>query len=592
MRTALALCGLVTLVTFVGRPCMAQVIPAERRTDWSTAGFQLDIPEPTATVDITGYGGVGDGVTPNGAALASALAAVAGQMGVIHFPPGNYLFTSTITLPDSVILHGATADSTTLTFSLGGAGYCIAVMGQEDVQQYALNQASARGTSHLWTSSTAGLAPGDEIRLYRNDADLVVSSWALGTTGQIARVTTIEPDGFDLSSPLRASYTLDDAPYFRKLRSARFTGIECLKIIRTDATPADEWSNIWFSRASHCWVKGVESEQCNFAHVEFFASTNCEVGGCYFHHAFGYGGNGQAYGVLAYYTAGENLVYDNIFEHLRHAMIVQAGANGNVFAYNRSVDPFWSQFPLPANSAGEIVLHGDHPYLNLFEGNQVQNIVIDDSHGANGPFNTLFRNRATGWGLFMNNAPPTDSVNFVGNEIGGSPGFYMIQGDGHLEYGNMVQGTITPAGTGDLLEGSYYATAVPGFLLPVGGWPQFGPNSIPPGSIPAALRYDSGNGFALCPSEMGTGSNNELRTGTLRCSPVPFYDRFMIECTSPGLAGEIVLRDAFGRVVRRLRLMDGWQRIEVGCADLPAAAYLVEMWSGAVRKTSLRVIKQ
>jgi len=41
-------------------------------------------------------------------------------------------------------------------------------------------------------------------------------------------------------------------------------------------------------------------------------------------------------------------------------------------------------------------------------------------------------------------------VNFVGNEIIGSPGLNVVSGVGHFTYGENVQGTITPVGTGDL----------------------------------------------------------------------------------------------------------------------------------------------
>ena len=587
----IALMSLLLFATGVN----AQVIPAERATDWSTAGFQLPIPEATLTLDITAFGGTGDGVTPNGGALTAAFAAAQGQMTVIQFPPGNFLFTSSIFLPDSVILRGATADSTTFTFTLSGAGYCISASGQEGVQQFPLSQGSVRGGTHLWTSSTAGIAPGDEIRLYRDDAALVVSAWALGTTGQIARVVSVDPDGVEIASPLRANYPLTAAPYFTKLQPLRYAGIECLRILRTDATPPDEWSNIFFGRASHCWVRGVESDHCNFAHIELFASTNCQVSGCYLHHAFAYGGSGQGYGVLAYYTAGENYVYDNIFEHLRHAMIVLAGANGNVFAYNRSVDPYWNEGIFPTNSAGEIVLHGDHPYLNLFESNIVQNIVIDDSHGKNGPFNTLFRNRATLWGLVMNNSPATDSVNFVGNEIIGSPGLYVISGNGHLEHGNNVNGTITPSGTGGLTDVSYYASMEPTFLQAIGGWPQVGPNSVSPGSIPAAERYASGNGFTVCQDpEISTGISSLMNVGGIRCHPVPFDDRLVIDGVGSGVAPfSVTITDALGSCTTGKALQSLGPLIEVnGLGDLPAGFYVVNVVDANGRSFSASVVKR
>lgn len=568
-----------------------QVLPLERATDWTHAGFQLELPVPSVTVNVLDFGAVGDGVTPNNAALAAALTAVQGAMAVVDFPPGVFRFTAGITLPDSVILRGATADSTTLLFDMGGLGHCIGVYGTEEAGHYPLTQSAVRGSSFLSVTTTEGLVHGDEIRLYRDDADLVTSAWAAGTAGQIARVAILEPDGLNIGSPLRADYPLGRTPYFRKLRMRRFVGIECLRIERLDAAPPDEWSNIHFERASHCWVRGVESATCNFSHIELFASTNCEVGGCYLHHAFAYGGSGQGYGVMAYYTSGENRVFDNVMEHLRHAMIAQSGANGNVFAYNRSIDPYWNEFPLPTNAAGEIVLHGDYAYLNLFEGNVVQNIVIDDSHGANGPFNTLFRNRATGWGLFMNGGTATDSVNLIGNEIGGSPGLFNLTGQGHFLYGNIVQGVVNPAGTDNLMDVSYHAAQLPGYLLPVGGWPQIGPNSVAPGTIPAALRADLADGDPVCPeAELPTPVMEDGRS-ELQVFPNPTTGPLSIQLPRGVAVRSVIVLDALGARIPDLAVR--WTGNGIDLGNLVDGHYLlrVSLMDGAVRIVHAVVVR-
>lgn len=163
-------------------------------------------------------------------------------------------------------------------------------------------------------------------------------------------------------------------------------GLECLKINRLDAS-VGQTTNIAFDFAVDCWVTGVESNNCNFGHLVFTKSTNCYVYGNYFHDAFAYGGGGQAYGVVLQYTSGECLIENNIFKHLRHSMLVQAGANGNVCAFNYSLDPNWTSFP--SNSAGDIVMHGNYVFMNLIEENICQNIVVDASHGINGPYNTF-----------------------------------------------------------------------------------------------------------------------------------------------------------------------------------------------------------
>ena len=177
-------------------------------------------------------------------------------------------------------------------------------------------------------------------------------------------------------------------------------------------------------------------------------------------------------------------------------MLIQAGANGNVFGYNYSFDAFWQESSLPANAAGDAVLHGNYTYLNLFEGNTIQNIVVDASHDKNGPFNTFFRNRAELYGFFSDMSTPTDSMNVVGNEItnSGFPlGLFMVNGNGHYTFGNNVNGAVTPSGTSTLTKNSLYLNPIelPNFLtqstLPMAGYPL----SINEKLLPAEERFVS-----------------------------------------------------------------------------------------------------
>jgi hypothetical protein len=583
-RIAIIIQLLCTLVVLAGQfRAMGQVLPASRGTAWQYAGLLEPAPEPTQELNILDFGAVADGSVPVNAAWTAALAATAGQMTVILFPAGEYLFTSNMVLPDSVIVRGEGAGATTLTFDLGGIGHCISFVGQELPEVYPLAVPAERGGMQLQFSIPFPFQPGDLLRLYRDDAQLVVSPWALGTTGQLVHVEQAGDATLTLRSPLRAYYPAGTS-HARKVVPCRSSGLECLKIVRQDPTTG-QWSNIWFNKAANCWVRGVESDMANFAHIEVYESTNCEISGSYLHHAFSYGSGGKGYGVNMTNTSGEVLVQDNIFERLRHSMLVQIGANGNVFAYNYSTDPFWQQGFLPANSAGDMVLHGDHPYLNLFEGNIVQNIVIDDSHGKNGPFNTFFRNRAELYGLVMSNAPPTDSVNFVGNEITGT--FFAVQGTGHFQHGNAYQGNILPAGTDELPDTTYYLEELPAFLSPVGGLPQLGPQAEPPGTIPAKIRFASGAGFTIC-SEADIITAVPDHHAELRVYPNPFNNRITLE----GLdAHRLVLRDLMGRLVAEQRV-NGTSATLDGLRTLPPASYLLEVTDTAGRSWRWVLVKE
>jgi len=521
----------------------SQTIPASRTVNWSAAGLYAPLNPSPAIVDITTAGGTGDGQTPNDAALQQAIAQLGASGGVVFFPQGSYLFLSSVNLPDSVVLRGQGSDQSVLRFDLGGAASdLVTISGGVQVAEWALAQDAFKGDTIITTAANSNVLPGDVLRFFQDDSALLASSWAYKSVGQILRVKAVNGNQLTLESPLRKDYLLGDSPRFRKMLPKRNCGVECLKIERLDATSA-QTTNISFTYAVNCRVSGVESSMCNFAHVSASYSSNMHIEGSYFHDAFAYGGGGQGYGMVLQYTSGECLVENNIFRHLRHSMLLQAGANGNVLAYNYSIDPFWTSFP--NNSAGDIVLHGNYPFANLFEGNIVQNLIIDASHGINGPFNTFFRNRAQLYGIVMSNNPASDQQNFAGNEVTSTNTFmgnYALAGSGHFEHGNTVQGTVTPAGTNSLPENSLFAVSPPSYLS---GWPGIGvPYAYNTGTLPAQARYQNQT-YTTCHS-LVTGIAAAEAGNLVTVFPNPARSSFTVSV--PGIsAAEAVLYDARGR---------------------------------------------
>ncbi|MDN5213855.1 T9SS type A sorting domain-containing protein [Fulvivirgaceae bacterium BMA12] len=478
-----------------------QILPPNRRVPWEKAGLQQDLPVPGEVLNILDFGGDNTGKTASDEALRQAIASLNGY-GIIQFPAGNYLFEETIRLGDSTILRGEGALETSLQFDLGGQGHLITAEGAVS-GRYELSADAAFGATEITLNNIDGLKAGDYIRIYQEDNAVVASDWALNSTGQINQITGLSgTDGLTLADPLRMDYHIEKLPAIEKIQPVAGVGIHCLKIERNDATP-DQTSNIVFRYAINCQVQGVESDRCNFSHIALSYSSHIKISASYFHHGFTYGCGGRAYGVVAQFSSGNCLVENNIFEHLRHAMLLQAGANGNVFAYNYSTDPFWEEPLAPTNTAGDLVLHGNYPYANLFEGNIAQNIVIDNSHELNGPINTFFRNRAELFGFIMFPNPASDRQNIIGNEvtsIENPTGVFLTMGNDHLIHGNQVQGEIVPEST-TLSDTSYYLSEKPDFLgnYP---WPLIGlPRQLNFYSIPAKDRFLKGENLTLCGDE-------------------------------------------------------------------------------------------
>lgn len=487
----------------------AQVIPSGRFYDWTGAGFRGILPDYSNTINIVQLGAANDGSSAVDSYIQAAVDSMNGRYGVIYFPAGSYLVNSTIALPDSVMLKGAGSDSTTITFDLNGApNDCIDVSKNQDEALdpfVKIIAGFAKGSTTLTVIDASSFAANSyaEIRQDNGTWYTVPSSYAEKCIGQIVKVISVSGNSVQIEPALRIDLDTMLNPEIRIIRPATHVGIECMKIIRIDSSASPSVYNINFNFAVNCWVRGVESAKSMGAHVLIEYSKNIEVSGCYIHHSFGYDGFGtRGYGVCLRQHASDCLVENNFFRYLRHAMMVKEGANGNVFGYNYSIEPNRSE-SIP-DFSGDISLHGHYAFANLFEGNIVQNIIIDQTWGQSGPHNTFLRNRAElyGMGVLPGSPPYTNDQNFVGNEITNTAvlhgNYYTQYGTGHFEHGNNVKGTVMPAGTSVLTDSTYYFNSKPAFWNNT-AWPSIGiPNAINTGSNPAQQRYASAELPTIC----------------------------------------------------------------------------------------------
>ncbi len=440
----------------------AQNLPDVRKTNWAEFYNNYIFSYPLDTYNFLENGGNNSGTVSNNVALTNLLNSIGTNGAIIYFPPGEYLFTSTINLKSNIIISGADSSSTIFNFNLQGANDLITIKGTQTNIESNFTSSSFKDNNSIQVENSSAFLVNDYIRIIDNDLDKITSSWAESSTGQIAKIQSINGNTITLQSTLRRDYLLTNTPKIVKINTINNVGIENITINRIDATTT-QTSNIRIAYASKCSINCIKSYNCNFSHIELNYSTNCKIEGSYFQDAFAYGGNGQGYGVVLQFATGECLVYNNIFKHLRHSILFQAGSNGNIASYNYSREPYWTESV--SNAAGDLVLHGNYPYLNLIEGNIMQNIVIDNSHGINGPYNTFLRNRGELYGIFMNSGAG-NSQNFISNEVtntGFLLGLYVITGTDHFEYGNNVKGTIYASGTTATTANSFYLTNAPSF---------------------------------------------------------------------------------------------------------------------------------
>ena len=548
------------------------------------------------TINFIPAGGVNDGITANDEAFKRLIDTVRTPV-IIYFPKGNYYFTKPVVLPQNVSIQGISYDSTLLTFKLDTPDALIKIIGNTTNISSPILSGLYKDNQTITVSDPQVFSIGDHAIIQENDSALITSSWAKKSTGQIVKIDSIISGGLHLASPLRRSYIGGNAKIV-KLAMVQNVAIENLKIKRLDTT-TEQSSNILFEYATNCVVKCIESQNCNFAHIELDNSTNIDVSGCYIHNAFLYGDDGEGYGVVAQYTTGECLITDNIFDSLRHPMLMQAGSNGNVFSYNYAIHPIWVEAGYPVDAAGSIVLHGNYPYANLMEGNVVQNVAVDNSHGENGPYNTFYRTRAELYGIVMSlNAG--DSENFVGNEITGTgflKGIFEIIGTNEFEFGNNQNGTIIPAGTSSIKDSSLYLPAPPPYYLANASWPPIGPpNAINKHIIAAEDRYVK-RFFTSCsvPSTTKDTSKTMVFTAAkegLNISVFPnpttdiAYLSFQNNSTQLHTA-EVTVLSTLGKV-----LFNVHNNIEVNLGTLPEGMYFLKIRSSNNNETTIKVIKQ
>lgn len=561
----------------------AQTLPPERLSDWTYPGYPGNFPDSVTIYNVSDFGIIGDGVTDQHTALTTLFSGINGSRAVIYFPPGNYKIGQTLDIPDSLILRGAGSDSTQLSMDLGGtAGDGLIISGSANGTWFPMTGGTEAGSTGLVVNDGGVIQTGDwiETRQQNGSWDTQPISWADYSIGQILQVTSRSGDTLICDRSLRIGYDPGLNPEVSVFTPAREVGLECFSIVRSDNVTAAFCPLINFRHAVNCYVKGIDVGTSISAHILLDAAAQITVTGSYFHDAYEYdGASMHGYGIALYFHTSDCLIEDNIFRNLRHSLSFQCGANGNVVGYNYSRDPNRSEFP--ANYGADISMHGHYSYANLFEGNIVQNIQLDQTWGPSGPRNTFFRNRAELYGILMTSATmQSDSQAFVGNEVPNTGlflGNYTLAGSGHFEHGNMVRGTLTPAGTGNLPDSSYYLSGQPDWWSG-SSWPGIGvPFVTGSGSNPAFDRYAAGGSLTVCERSITTGLSTPGPSDYLLYPNPASRELFLRkENHEASTSGLIQLFNSHGQLVFENPLTTD-QVMRIALPYLPAGSYVVKI---------------
>jgi len=536
---------LFVLLLFCG-VLYAQIIPEDRTVDWSLAGQEAAFDDPEQEVNVMDYGASGDGSQNDAPAIQSAIEALGGEPGIVLLPEGTYLIEDPVSLHSGVVLRGIDSLNTQIIIDFGGEPQdAINISGAVGSDYQSVENGYTKGSTSITVNNGAVFQPGDYAELIEDNGDWYTepASWAENSVGQIVKVTEVDGNTLFFEHELRIDYEESLNPRVRKISPATNVAIEQMLIERLDEPDEGAGSNIDINLAANVRIKDIESDKSVGSHINVHRSTQVWLTGSYIHHAFTYDGSGtRGYGIALHMHTGECLIDNNVFKRLRHAMMAKTGSNGNVFGYNYSIQPYRSE--TIHDFSGDISMHGHYGFANLFEGNIVQNIIIDHYWGESGPFNTFFRNRAELYGFIITGSDnPTDQQNIAGLEITNTDflyGMYQIEGEDHFQYGNNVTGDIQPFYTDSLPDSSYYLTQEPSFWNISDPWPSIGiPVEYDTYSIPAKERYLSN----------ATNTTPVVLKKALDVYPNPFRNSLALKWKDEQIPdARVVITDARGQI--------------------------------------------
>lgn len=480
------------LPLFFGLNTNAQIIPDKFRINWEP-GIPGGIPTIESPVaNILDFGADPKGTKDSYGAFVAAIQSLPATGGVVLIPSGTYLLQSTLRVERTGIVFRGEGQISRLISAAKGNSIEVANWKRGNWQPVRGGFNKDSLTVEITDGSV--FKPGSFAEIEQDNDSLVmytkldwIQSWGNNAVGQMFEVTCVSGNKVTFKQPLNISFSEMLNVRIRTQGLVRDVGFEDFYIEKT----VSEGHTFYFINSAYCWIRNIESYHTRKEHVNITSSLCLEIRDSYFHHSFSYGDGGSGYGVDCAFHATNCLVENNVFNKLRHAMMVHLGANGNVFGYNVSIYPVQGEGESNLNVGWippDISVHGHFPFMNLFEGNRIEELGIADYWGPSGPGNTFFRNNIVGEGIFFYDQ--SSNQNLIGNISTGWKDETGKNG-GNLKHGNKIKGVVQwdPSISDHNLPASYYLDSVPAFF---GGktWPAFGPDVLVFVKIPAQARLE------------------------------------------------------------------------------------------------------
>src|SRR6266850_2575872 len=427
MKRAQLLLFLLIVLAFVPGVAHAQawsgILDPTRAIDWSAAGVPGGIPSGTwtqsgSTILASTFG--------NGASDAtSGIQTALNACGTNHFVllgAGTFRINTFLSIPNNCVLRGAGASQTKLNDMGTSSGLIrFGTNGLTGVNppfsggNSTTFTGGAQGASTITVASATGITVGSLLMLSQPNLSYMTEFGHGGDcnfctsgqtndflSGQIVRVTNVAGTVLTIAEPLYIGYANPSYVFRFTATVATNSGLENLKLSQNNTHSNANSATIQMIGAYASWVKGVESDFADNAHMFLQYSLHCEVRDSFFHDAFRHGPGSNDQQLNLAYKASANLIINNIFWRMHAGVMVERGPAGNVIAYNY-LDGNYNTSPTNVQEPG-LDSHGAHPMMNLYEGNIVNFMLWDDFWGSSS-HHTLFRNYVIGT---TQNVPPRD----------------------------------------------------------------------------------------------------------------------------------------------------------------------------------------
>jgi hypothetical protein len=421
----------VLLTTLAAGSALAQIIPADRVTDWApgvNVGVPGGIPNRAtigSRVDSAAYGT--GSVDASGAVGAAIDACPSGQ--VVYIPAGTYRLDSRVYRANArnVTIRGAGMGRTILkaasnaqTLLLGNSDWPRPTAGM------AITAGATKGSTVLTVADASTIIVGNLVRVEQNDLPYVISATAPTTNNKLMsamfRATAKTATSVTVAPPLPFTYALSPTLVQYGIPPLTGTGVEDLTVDCDSVS----WAGIEFDQAWGCWIRNVEIKNSTGRQMFLVGFASGEIRHNYTRDVVGGGPNHE--GIDLYEDGSFNLIEDNITYNGGFPGIIlgdsKGGCSGNVIAYNFSYavntgDPSMAGMDIS-------VSHGPHNMLNLVEGNIAGGMGSDGYFGSTSHI-TVARNwftatHPTGTDnlIAVNVGRWNDYFNLVGNVLGTS----------------------------------------------------------------------------------------------------------------------------------------------------------------------------